>query len=73
MMGFHAILIAPLLSPYMTAWSNVRWHSWNRDLIHKICCAQLHIDMYSASVEDKATVGCQCDRQLTKSWPRRIE
>ena len=73
MMGLRAICIAPLLSPNMTAWSNVKWHSWNRDLIYRICCAQSHIDMYSASVEDKATVGCQRDRQLTRSLPRKIE
>jgi len=61
------IWIVPLLS------SNIaKWHSWKTDLIHRICCAQLHIDIYSASVEDKATVGCWCDCQLTKSLLKKI-
>ena len=73
MIGLCAILIAPLLSPNMTAWSSLKWHSHNKDLIHRICCAQSHMDMYSTSVEDKATVGCWHDHQLTRSLPSKIE
>src|ERR1700760_584899 len=64
-MSFWAICIAPWLSTYTSISLILKPSSPNKVLTHVTCLAVSDNAMYSDSVEDKATVFCFLEVQLT--------
>jgi len=62
---FDPIKMEPMLSPLMGTVLKGKPHSSNRDFIHMICQHVSDNAIYSASVDEKATVFCNQDCQHT--------
>src|SRR5258708_36809958 len=63
--GLEARNIAPWLSPHKAISLISKFSSLNNDSIQTICLVESLRHMYSASVEDNATVFCFLETQLT--------
>src|SRR5258707_1895522 len=63
--GLEAKNIAPWLSPHKAISLISKFSSLNNDSMHTICLVVSLRHMYSASVEDNATVFCFLETQLT--------
>lgn len=72
-MGFLVIAMAPALSHHIvTAFFIFNPNSFSSCFIHNTSWVVFDKEMYSASVDDRATIGCNLDCHDIGQFPRNI-